>query len=204
MVELKYWEVDRVEEKEKGPVIIALSQEDLLDLLEKAANAGARAGIDKYVEEVKASQKKRTDRRLHNTKLLLRNYRMLKAHAESSVFGRTQMEESASDILESMMSMYDSEVIVDSIRRSATRTAIIIGHIEAMFSLYEAYCEKAANPEIERRRYEAVRDMYIAEMPLTIEEIAEKQFISVRSAYSNLNAGTERLSALLFGVDGLI
>ena len=39
--------------------LIALSPEDLHDLLEKAAEVGANAGIDKYVEELKKSQKKR-------------------------------------------------------------------------------------------------------------------------------------------------
>ncbi|MCD8150579.1 MAG: hypothetical protein LUE92_13685 [Clostridiales bacterium] len=191
-----------MEEKEKGPVIIALSQEDLQDLLEKAANAGARAGIDKYVEEVKASQKKRTDRRLHNTKLLLRNYRMLEAHAENSVFGRTQMKETAADILESMMNIYNDELVVESIRNSATRTAIIVSHVRTMLEIYETCCEKSSN-ELDRRRYDIVYGLYIAEDKISRKGLAEKWCVSMDTTYSDEKIAIERLSALIFGVDGL-
>ena len=127
----------------------------------------------------------------------------LSEHAENSVFGRTQMEESAMDILESMMSIYDNEIIIESIKRSATRTAVIVTHIETMFGLYEVYCEKSANKELEQRRYKVIWDMYMAENPLTAKEIAEKQHISKDSVYSDLRVAVERLSALIFGVDGL-
>ena len=156
-----------------------------------------------FEQERKKEQGKRADRRLRNTKLLLRNYHMLKEHAENSVFGRTQMEESAIDILESMMSMYDNEVIIESIKRSATRTAVIVSHIETMFGLYEAYCGNAPNREIEMRRYEVVWDMYMAADTLSAKEIAEKRKISKESVYSDLRVGIERLTALIFGVDGL-
>ena len=128
---------------------------------------------------------------------------MLKEHAENSVFGRTQMEESALDILESMMSMYDNEVIIESIKRSATRTAVIISHIETMFGLYETYCNKAQNREIEMRRYEVIWDTYMADNTLSAKEIAEKQYMSKDNVYADLRVATERLTALIFGVDGL-
>ncbi len=112
------------------PVLITLSKEDLQELMEKAAVAGAKAGIDRYEAELKDRQKKYRDKRYHNTKLLLRNYRMLQINAENSVFGRSQMEESAADILDNMMNMYNDEVIVESIKTSATRTAIIVSHVK--------------------------------------------------------------------------
>ena len=113
------------------------------------------------------------------------------------------MEESALDILESMMSMYDNEVIIESIKRSATRTAVIVSHIETMFGLYEAYCSSAANREIEMRRYEVVWDMYMADNVLSVKEIAEKQNMSKDNVYADLRIAIERLTTLIFGVDGL-
>jgi hypothetical protein len=195
-------EVDFLEEKDRGTAIIALSQEDLQELLEKAADVGARAGIDKYVEELKTSQRKRTDRRLHNTKLLLRNYRMLEAHAENSVFGRTQMKETAADILESMMNMYNDELVVESIRNSVTRTAIIVSHIRTMLDIYEVCCERSSN-ELDRRRYDIVYGLYIAEEKVLRKELAEKWSVSTDTTYSDEKIAIERLSALIFGVDGL-
>ena len=128
---------------------------------------------------------------------------MLKEHAENSVFGRTQMEESALDILESMMSMYDNEVIIESIKRSATRTAVIVSHIETMFGLYAAYCDKSQNRDIEMRRYEILWDMYMAEDILSVKEVAKKQHVSKDTVYTDIRMAIEKLTALIFGVDGL-
>ena len=183
--------------------LVVLTHEQLQDIYENAAAIGAKEALKMFGQERKKEQGKRADRRLRNTKLLLRNYHMLKEHAENSVFGRTQMEESALDILESMMSMYDNEVIIESIKRSATRTAVIVSHIETMFGLYEAYCGNAPNREIEMRRYEVVWDMYMADNTLSAKEIAEKQHMSKDNVYADLRVATEKLTALIFGVDGL-
>ncbi len=187
----------------KETMLVMMTPEQMQEVYEKAAEIGAKEALNKFESERKKEYSKRTDRRLRNTKLLLRNYHMLKEHAESSVFGRTQMGESASDILDSMMSLYDSDVIIDSIKRSATRTAIMVDHIETMLGLYEAYCDKAPNREIEMRRYEVVYDMYMADTTLSVKEIAEKQHMSRDNVYSDLRVAIERLTALIFGVDGL-
>jgi len=183
--------------------LVVLTHKQIQDIYEKAAAIGAKEALKIFEQERKKEYSGRADRRLRNTKLLLRNYRMLKEHAENSVFGRTQMEESALDILESMMSMYDNEVIIESIKRSATRTSIIVSHIETMFGLYETYCNNAPNRGIEMRRYEVVWDMYMADQTLSVKEIAEKQNISKDSVYADLKIGIERLTALILGVDGL-
>lgn len=96
---------------------------------------------------------------------------------------------------------YDGEF--ESIKRSATRTAIIVSHIETMFGLYDAYCEKSPNQDIDRRRYDVVWDKYMAEPVLTVKEIAAKHNMSKENVYSDLRVAEERLTALIFGVDGL-
>ena len=101
------------------------------------------------------------------------------------------------------MTMYDNEVIIESIKRSATRTAVIVSHVETMFGLYEAYCDKSQNRDIDMRRYEVLWDMYMAVDTLNAKEIAEKQQVSVRNVYKDIKIATETLSALIFGVDGL-
>lgn len=183
--------------------LLALTREQLQEIYEKAASIGAQEGLNTFKEEQRRDKERRVDRRLRNTKLLLRNYHMLKEHAENSVFGRSQMEESASDILESMMSLYDNEVIIESIRRSASRTATIVSHIEVMLGLYECYCEKSASSDIDRRRYNVLYDRYVAEHPISVREISKKYSMSKETVYSDLSIATERVSALIFGVDGL-
>lgn len=184
-------------------VLVTLTPMQLKDIYEKAATIGAKEALKAFEQARKKEYGSRGDRRLRNTKLLLRNYHMLKEHAQRSVFGRTQMEESALDILESMMTIYDNEIIIESIKRSATRTAVIVSHIETMFGLYEVYCDKSQNREIDMRRYEVIWDMYMAKDIMTAKEIAEKQHISKDTVYSDLRIATEKLTALIFGVDGL-
>ncbi len=180
---------------------ITMTQEQFTAVYEKAAQIGAEAGIRAFKKAKENEYKDKTDKRLRNTKLLLRNYRMLKQHAENSVFGRTQMEESAADILESMMSIYDNEVIVDSIKRSASRTAIIVAHIETMLGLYESYCDK--NGEVNKRRYHVLWDRYIAERPINVRGLTRKYNMSKENVYLDLKIAMKTLSALIFGVDGL-
>lgn len=188
--------------EENGKIIVALEKAELENMLKEAAEIGARVGVEKYEEELKRYRNKRTDRRYHNTKLLLRNYRNLNVNAEDSVFGRSQMEESAADILTNMMNMYNSEVVVESIMRSATRTAIIVSHVKKMLELYQIYCERSSNP-IEIRRYNVVYDLYIAKTKLDRKDIAEKYNISKETTYKDEKAAIEALSALIFGIDGV-
>lgn len=183
-------------------MILSITKEELTSIAKEAAEIGARAALDRMEQEKKKMNGKVVDRRLHNTKLLLRNYQMLKDNSENSIFGRSQMEESAADILCNMMNLYDDEVIVDAIKRSATRTAIMVSHIDTMMGIYQAYCEKSSN-HLDMRRYEVIYDMYIAEERLTAKEIAKKKNMSKENVYLDLKIATERLSALIFGVDGL-
>lgn len=196
-------ETEETEGKAGRMVLVSLPYEQLKEIYENAASIGAKEALKTFRQERKCEKDRRSDRRLRNTKLLLRNYRMLKEHAENSVFGRTQMEESALDILESMMSMYDNEVIIESIKRSATRTAVIVAHIETMFGLYAAYCDKAVNRYIEKRRYEVLWDLYMAEDTLSVKEVAKKQHVSRDTVYTDIRMAIEKLTALIFGVDGL-
>ena len=187
----------------KPPRMVMLSEDDLNGLLEKAVGIGSREAMKKLEQERKKDVRRRADRRHHNTRLLLRNYRALKEHAESAVFSRDRLEGSAMEILETFMQGEDTDVMIDSIKRSAERTAIMISHIDAMLGLYEAFCGKSADGGIEHRRYEVLWDSYISEDCLSADEIAAKQNISKNSVYSDLRIATERMTALLFGVDGM-
>lgn len=182
---------------------IAMTPDQFREVYETAAKIGAEKALDTFNKERAEERKHRRKRKLRNTELLLRNYHMLKENAENSVFGRSQMEESAADILEEMMSLYNDEVIVESIKNSATRTAIIMSHVDTMISLYHTYCERAENSDIEMRRYDVLWDRYLADEPLNVESISKKHHMTKQNVYADLKIATERLTALIFGVDGL-
>lgn len=182
---------------------IVMTPDQFREVYETAAKIGAEKALDTFNKERAEERKHRRKRKLRNTELLLRNYHMLKENAENSVFGRSQMEESAADILEEMMSLYNDEVIVESIKNSATRTAIIMSHVDTMISLYHTYCERAENSDIEMRRYDMLWDRYLADEPLNVESISKKHHMTKQNVYADLKIATERLTALIFGVDGL-
>ncbi|MCR5788636.1 MAG: hypothetical protein K6G83_01995 [Lachnospiraceae bacterium] len=172
-------------------------------ICDKAASIGAREAMKKLDQERKKEFSKRADRRLYNTRLLLRNYRALKEYAENAIFSRDQMNVSAMEMLEAFMQGEDTDAKIESIRRSTERTVIMIDHIDSMIGLYEAFCEKSRDKNLEYRRYEVLRDMYIAEPELSPEEIAAKQNMSKQNVYKDLRMALERISALIFGVDGM-
>ncbi|MGL5433789.1 MAG: hypothetical protein ACRDBO_00130 [Lachnospiraceae bacterium] len=189
--------------EKKAPVqLITLTEDRLEELMKAAGEAGANAAMQKASDERKAHHKKVVDKRLHNTKLLLKNYHMLKLNMKCSVYSKSQMRESAVDILNGMMNLYDDEVIIDSIKRSSARTAIIVTHIDTMLGLYEAYCNKSQR-EIDRRRYDVIFNYYISGKMLSVKEISLKINQSVQTVYDDLKAAEERLTALIFGIDGL-
>lgn len=194
--------MEKVKDDSMGNKFVVLTMEDLKTMHHEAAKIGAETAIAKLKQEQIDKREKEVDRRLYNTRLLLRNFHMLKENADNSIYGKSQMEESAADILNNMMNLYNDEVIVDSIKRSATRTAIIVAHIENMLRIYKKCCESSPS-ELDYRRFEILYDRYITEQLLSVGEIAKKQNISKESVYSDLKIAVEKLSAIIFGVDGL-
>ncbi len=179
-----------------------MTEEELEKIIQIASDTGAKAALEKYERETEKRKKDRKSKKLYNTKLLLRNYRALKAGSEYSIFSRSQMEESAADILDSMMNLYDDEVIVSSIKRSASRTAIMISHIRKMVDLYEVLVHRSGD-EIDIRRYEILKKAYIDDDKKNISDLAEQYVMSKDSVYKDMKIAEERMSSLIFGVDCL-
>ncbi len=174
------------------------------EVIELAVAEGVKAADKRFEALKKKFVSESKDKRLHNTKLLIRNYRMFKAHAEKSVYSAAECEDSVFDIL-AMMSDNDfskAETTVKSIKNSAARTAIMVNHITAMVETYEIWCQKSGKPENERR-CRVLKALYVDDNPPTPDEIAEKENIDKRTVYRDINAATEMLSALIFGVESL-
>ena len=172
-------------------------------IVKLAAEAGAKAGIAAFEKELKKTQNERSDRRLRNTKLLLRNFRMFKAHAANAVFDANQIDEDAYDIIDLMSDRWqDSEIFVTSIKESVARTVVIVSHIETMLQLYEIFCERSGNPE-ELRRNKVIRGLYVDDPPLTVKDLANEHFVTTRTIYNDVDVACERIAALIFGIDGI-
>lgn len=180
-----------------------ITDEEIEKIIRISAQEASQRAIEVCEKRQAEMKGKKRDKRLRNTRILLRNYRMLLKNKDNSIFMRSQVEECAADILDSMMNLYDDEVIVDSIKRSATRTAIIVAHIENMLEIYRCYCYHTSGDELEIRRYEILHSYYIEDNPVSVESLADKHAVSSDTVYADLRIACERLSALIFGVDGL-
>lgn len=166
---------------------------------EQIAKWAVEAALE-YLDKQRLKQKKsRYDRRLRNTRLLLKNYDLLKSHCDKSVFNLQHVSENAIDVLDSLDRL-DSTAYIESIKRSVTKTYIIINHIDTMLELYDAYCQKSKREE-DKRRYRVLTAYYFE--GLDMSEIMARENIEERTYYRDNRDAIEKLSALIFGIDSL-
>lgn len=179
----------------------------IMDLaIQKGVAAGVQAAADRMEEERKRERKGRYDRRLHNTRLLLKHYRALKHHAIGAVStGKMDRpaRENAIDILDSLDDeRIDDHLYIESIKRSQRRTQIILDHIDEMLRYWLIDCQQSGKEEA-MRRYRIIIGTYISEDPATAEDLAEQESIERRTVYKDIKAAMRPLSALIFGIDGI-
>lgn len=173
------------------------------EVVKMGTEIGIKTGMEFIRKEKEVRRKSRYDRRLRNTKLLLREYRKLKAYCDDAVYSSKQVEKNAIDILDEMDEFeFDNEMYIDSIKRSKERTLVIIEHINKMLDMFRYYSEASKKPE-DNRRFKVIYDMYISEEESSADDIAERYDIETRTVYRDISNGVETLSALLFGIDGL-
>lgn len=183
-------------------------------IIEQTAKLTAEKIYAKMRSDNAKEQESLFDKRLYNTKLLLEHYRLFKEHAENAVFELTRLDEAELTDIEIMDSMWQSagpgrgEIAIESIANSTLRTQIVIKHIDEMLGIYEAYCYRSGKPENERR-WDVINTMFILPLPVgkskteLYEELAAKHFTSARQIQRDINDSMEKITALLFGIDGI-
>lgn len=176
-----------------------MTQEEIIRL---AAEAGARAAMETLEKERQKERLEMSDRRLRNTKLLLRNYRVFKDHAANAVYEAESEEDPMQIIQELMMPDKSPNLFVESIKRSVARTTTIVRHIEAMLQLYQVYCFQYGTEEDERR-WRVVEGLFVGDERLSTSDLAEREGVVERTIYRDIDIACERLSALIFGIDGI-
>lgn len=186
-----------------GELYAIISARVMETALQKGIEAGVQAAISYMEDERQKAKKGRHDRRLHNTRLLLKNYRIFKKHAEGAVFSAKQAKERAIDILDGLDDYaMDDNLYIESIKRSQQRTIVILNHIDEMLRYYRIDCEQNGNEE-DIRRYKVIMATYIEEPKKSAEEIAGTFGIERRTVYKDINTALKPLTALIFGIDSL-
>lgn len=171
------------------------------EIIKIGTEVGIKAGME-YIRKEKEQRKKgRYDRRLRNTKLLLREYRTLKIHSKDAVYSLGGAK--AIDILDELDSFeYDDNLYIESIKKSKERTAVIISHVNQMMNIFKQLCENSKNIE-DARKYKVIHSQFIAEEEITVEELAQQLNVHPRTVYKDIDNAVKTISSLMFGIDGL-
>jgi len=171
---------------------------------EEAVRIGIREGI-KYIKEQEYKKTtKRYDRRLRNTRLLLKHYRDFKIHGKLVGSSDNQIyERNAIDILDNIEAIDDEEQYVQALNRTKIRTSIIVSHIDKALKYYDAICKSEGGTK--ERRYKIIKYMFIDPNNIipTYEETAEYFKLNIRTVGRDIKATIEDLSILFFGIDGV-
>jgi len=180
------------------------NQEAILKLEDAMLKQITHFVIDKLREEESAMAKSRYAKKKASTKLLMRNYRSLADHCESAIYDTESVDQGGgytlADILDSLHANANLEI--ESIRKSAVRTQIIMDHIDIMLEMYKTFCDRSPRFE-DARRYRVIYYLYLSEEPRTHAELAEDEKVDKSTIYRDVDVAIERLTALIFGIDGL-
>lgn len=199
-------------ENKKPEKVKGLSREEVARI---AAEEGARAGIEAFKRAEQQYRKETNDRRLYNTKMLLRGYRKLKMHTDNAVYDISSAlkeplspYDDAEDERDTLQGLWDclnagyDDLYIESILRSKTRTKTMVSHIDRMLVLYARYCEEFDLTE-DLRRFNVVKALFIDPRPRSAANIAAEYFIDARTVYKWVDYICGDLSALIFGLGGI-
>ena len=179
-------------------------QELVEELTKAAAQIAADITIKTIEEQRQADAKAIKDRRIHNTKLLLRKYRLFNEHVGSATFKESQINLAMA--IDFSQQMYDphnrADQVVEGILNSTKKTKIILSHINSMLRVYEIYCNDSNSDQM-LRRYDSLFGKYIADERVSYEDLAEKWNVDIRTIRRDIHAAENDFSVLLFGVDWL-
>nr|WP_026681348.1 hypothetical protein [Priestia megaterium] len=166
--------------------------EKQLKLITEVASQNA---IKAYKEEVKKQERERHDRRLHNIKLLLRNYRSLVMHCE-------KLETDLEKFQDTSIQDLDIETIslesIESIKQSKTKTIVMVYFIRGKMEAYKQSCSKE-----ELKYYRVLEKKYTSKRKYTTREIAEIEHIEERTVRRYIEKAISDLPVIFFGVDAI-
>ena len=121
------------------------------------------------------------DARYHDVKLLMQNYRKLRAH-----YAHVSPE----------------TLEVSSICSMRRKTGLMMSHVNKMLLVYKTLCKKATRPD-EARRWNVLYLRYIAKDRMKIEDIAAELEIDKRTFHRDVNKAMEDMAVLLFGIEAI-
>ena len=142
------------------------------------------------------SKESRYDWRLRNTRLLLKHYNYFQKHIDNAIFSAQQLE--AMDVITEMEGT-SAKVNIDSIKKSAQKTFVIMAHINNMLDLYETHASRKGSSE--QRKIRVLKQYYLQGRRLF--DIANDEHVVERTCQRDLEDAINTLSALIFGIESV-
>jgi len=153
--------------------------------------------VKEYDEKQRVKNKKsRHNLRLRNTRLLLKHYNYFLDHVDESIYKSSQLN--AIDVLDEIDDCR-ADIYIQSIKKSAAKTAIIIAHINNMLELYQVYCDKVGVGE--QRKIRVLKSFYFLKTKRS--DVMKSESISESTYFRDIEDAVNTLSALIFGIDAI-
>lgn len=168
-------------------------------LIEEVTQIATLKAIEVFNDQKEQAIQKEQRKRLHNTKLLLKNYQEFKIYVEKI---DDKVKVSVPRVLVSEgKNLIDlitfGEDIISSIKETSKRTIAMVQYIDKALDTLEYMYKQEDNT----RYFNILKKRYVDGQ--TISYLAEYYHMNDRSIYKALESATERLSILLFGVYGI-
>ncbi len=168
-----------------------------------AAEVASKIALEFYTREQQKGKQQRINRRLRDTKRLMKNYREIKIHAEDAIVSLADIENDYqySDFFKDLMENKEG-IDVAAIARAKARSAIMLAHIDLMLNKYQSLCYASKKPE-DQRRYRVLESMCLIDEPLQVGDIADQEGIDTRTVYKDFEAACDKMAGLLFGIQSI-
>ena len=187
----------------KGAKTYNISQRELQEIMRRASEAGIAA----YKNEHEETTRRKAGRLLYRTKSLLERYTQLNEYAQNSVYTLERAEEVNEGIADlevlTKFGIFDDDKTLHNLKRSVVTVNMVMAHVNTMLEVYRKECESSAS-KVKQRQYRVIEYLYLSENKLNTKEIAELEGEDVRTIQNDAKQAREDLTALIFGLDGVI
>lgn len=187
----------------KGAKTYNISERELQEMMRRASEAG----IASYKNEHEETTRRKAGRLLYRTKTLLERYTQLNEYAQNSVYTLERAEEVNEGIADlevlTKFGIFDDDKTLHNLKRSVVTVNMVMAHVNTMLEVYRKECESSAS-KVKQRQYRVIEYLYLSENKLNTKEIAELEGEDVRTIQNDAKQAREDLTALIFGLDGVI
>lgn len=180
-----------------------ISERELKEMMQRASEAGIAA----YKSEHEETTRKKAGKLLYRTKTLLERYTQLNEYAQNSVYTLERAEEVNEGIADlevlTKFGIFDDDKTLHNLKRSVVTVNMVMAHVNTMLEVYRKECESSAS-KVKQRQYRVIEHLYLSNNKLNTKEIAELEGEDVRTIQNDAKQAREDLTALIFGLDGVV